>query len=746
MQNGISDNFYLWQNFNLTLKTTLNWSFVTFLSTFIYFTYLSLKNSKLTVLITFALIIIISISIVVIFCSFFSPLLGLGLKINFILFKKFSISRTDSFFLSFLVFLTLLTFLIKMHQKKKYIQFFSSKVEKYTIRLNNFNNEHFIPNKIVSLFTFFCLFSIIGLISYSFYFNFDITDEGYHLYHHIQGTDKAPNFTFFHLFSHRIGSIFNHSLIGYRFASLILILLATLFFSIAIKTFIFSSENWKKTKWFFFISFNSIVSSSFYVWHASFDYNYIIILFVTIWSGAFLLYNHYHRSSVRYFFILILSLSSYVIVFTKFTYGIPLVFFTIIVFMLSKKMFGIKVFLDSSAYILIIIFFTSITYFLINDDLISNLIKLYNLNISHNRFDNSLDSDVLLLIYKYLNDIGNYFFSGMFVFICLIIISLFLYENFTNKFGVEQFYLLKTLSVLVLFIILVSKFISSFYLNDYFLGWRYNSYLFGIFMISSILYLNRYRKHPAFKKIILLFIIAIIGHLHPGGTGPGLNFINHSSISLIFIGSVFIVLLYIETKGFTSQYLYYLTIIMTLSISIFLFISYEQILYSKRSAPFKEQTTYSKLSPYLKNIKLEKHQATHIDTFIEILNTNNFSKDQDRIFVYGGLSGFLSAAGVQSFGESWNGIEDYIYSGYKQAFKRMSYWIKMEPINSSIRYVYILNSNLITFNNNVKSNLNARLKKIKLTKKYFIGKGLYHLYNEDVEYNITLEGPFLFIK
>ena len=544
-------------------------------------------------------------------------------------------------------------------------------------------------NKIVNSFSLawtslICLLGLISIISVSFFTNFDISDEGYHLYYHIFGPSQTSSMIGMHFFTHPIGSLFNHSVLGYRFMTLISMLLLSIFLTYSIKKYHNLNNELTYQESMIFYSVICITSLSFFVWIPSFEYNAFSVYSAIGWASSLFCYFHYKTISrkLSLIFLFLISFSIFIAILTKFTFGITLYVSNILTLILYFHLFNKKI-IKEILLINLSLFILLILVYILYPNYWERFFRICNFIFYNNAYGGKYDiKGTFYLIETYTIQIIT-FFKQIAVFM----------------FGMSTLYIFRKKNIHfknidILLKILIISFISFLAIHsippfDSKKPFTMSSIsalriLYAALLSTSFFYLIELKKYQEIKKIGFSCIVLMVILLHPTGTTN--NFISSSSIGLIGLGSLFTILLLYITKNFTKQKAYILAIIISLTTVIGYSVTRSQILYYYRNAPYSQQNSYSKYSPYLKKIKIEKKLSYLIDSLWQTLSKINFDRKKDKIFAYSDLPGFLSSLGIRSFGESW------AITGYPNSYHRMCLHFDFEPIGY-VRYIYILKRN-----------------------------------------------------
>ena len=77
-----------------------------------------------------------------------------------------------------------------------------------------------ISQKFLTIYLIVCFLTIFSVTTFSFFYHFDVTDEGFYLYLFSHGSEAKIEATRWGDVFHYVGKLFNHSVLGYRFLAL----------------------------------------------------------------------------------------------------------------------------------------------------------------------------------------------------------------------------------------------------------------------------------------------------------------------------------------------------------------------------------------------------------------------------------------------------------------------------------------------------------------------------------------------
>jgi hypothetical protein len=156
--------------------------------------------------------------------------------------------------------------------------------------------------------------------------------------------------------------------------------------------------------------------------------------------------------------------------------------------------------------------------------------------------------------------------------------------------------------------------------------------------------------------------------------------------------------------------------------------------------PFLQNRYYSKLSPYLKGVRMSYPLATNIDAIISELHKSGFDPELDRVMAYVDVPGFVAVTGAQSFGIAWGGCD----ADHPGSTNLMNRYLDLEPYSRPIRYVYVV------INHDIDPGVRARMNELlkpgpgfRLGLVGVPGRFCVHL-GHFRDYQMVFEGPYLF--
>lgn len=615
--------------------------------------------------------------------------------------------------------------------------------------------ENFCSLRRIKYFSLMAWIVLLSITTYSFFFNFDMQDEGYFNYLSQQGLNGSPSLSFFYLFTHHIGALFNHKLIFYRLINFIFLVLTGIYFIFSIKIFKLQSKT-DTDSLIIMLSFNGIATLNYFVYSPTPDYNSFAVISAGGWAASVLqfLSSLKDRNNKRYFWVLLIGVFIFLAISSRFTFGIPLYVFTVFLFIIFKYSYSIRISLDLCLLSIWMLIMSMAVYFYLTPESIEEIKGWFSYYSSANRFNNSQSSDFIILISIYLKQINKFFYNQVSFFILFLVSYLFLKKIIIKTSGENPneknemlFSVLKN-AILICFLVFIidrnSKLILTQNFHHY-IGWTYSQEIYAALIVLVIYYMIKLHNNKYKKNRLVIFLVVVIGLMHPAGTG--VNFFNVSSYALFLPAGLFICLYYTETGGFRRDKLTLFLIILISTVQIGFNVLYEQIIFTKRNGPYTEQTDYSMFSPYLYGIKIEKDMAEHIDHLYLLLNKTGFDFERDRIFAFADVPGLLSATGAKAFGEPWIFVENNLTAGYVQSWSRACSAINLCN-KKNIRHVYILNTNYYPMPDEIVSCLDEKITPVTDGKfsVHKLGKGIYHWFNKEVVYNITLEGPYTLIS
>jgi len=605
-----------------------------------------------------------------------------------------------------------------------------------------------IPLPLVATISVICLSTIIALLSYSFFSNFCILDEGHHFYLNQNGSLAKSGLITYQIISNALGSLFNHKLIYYRFCNLSLFLIMSAYCTLAIKKFFFKEIKFGKASLITLYSFITISSFTIFTWYSSLNYYNLTIISTMGWLSSLLLYASISSSKeykLKYTYLFLLAFFTITTIISKFSFGIPLVFASLFTLLLWHKKICMRPFIEISLFCTFLIIILG-TFYSLNIEYWNNFFLVFkdyfmpkeNLENINGR------AGALYLIKRYYSDIYT-FLMGRDV---ERILSQMLYIYFipasvliTYNKNLRLWLILRIYIVLYICYIALASLPSFITTHDEIIRNRpegSNFILLIAYTISSLFYLIKYRSDKKIVSFIFCFIVCGICITNPFGTD--LNFVRIAAISNIFVFIPFISFVCFETEVFKKNKIFVLAIMISLSLIVGISTFRAQFLYYYRTHLYLKQDTYSKYSPYLTGIKVEKELADNIDNIITSLKENNFDYEHDRIFDYEDLVGYLAAIGAKSFGQPWNITYKPVHDLYNDKYQRTCYFIELEN-TKNINNIWILKTNKAESNEALNSCFFNKLTKQNNFKEIYIGNML-HAWHGNI--NIYLEGPYKF--
>ena len=597
----------------------------------------------------------------------------------------------------------------------------------------SFINQDNISCSFLAWTSLICLTLLMSIIVFGFFTNFDITDEGWHLYHHMFGADFV-SLRGMHFFTHTIGKIFNHSALGYRFSTLFFLIFFSIYLAHSIKKNIFIKKNLRIQEQIVFYSMICVSSLAFFIYLPSFDYQVFSIYSAVGWAGSFMFYLHEKENKGKYSFLFLFLIAFFIFsaTITKFTFGIPLFIISIFLLVAYSYLFKVKTIKDT-CWIFLSLLLLFATIYIFHIDYWERFFKLCSFLIKKNNFSHpSNDGGVFSLISAYYHQIFLFVGDRM---VPMMVVMAILYVFRNKNIQLKNINIFIEILAVFLAVYLAIEDIPDFNSRHprYLLSTSAISFLYGLLLCVSIFYLIKFKKHPEIKKILFSCVILMVVLLSPAGTDN--HFIHASSRGLIGLGALFMTLLFLTTKNLKLKRTFLLSMMIGITIIIGYSITWNLTLHYHRNESYVEQDSISKYSSFLKGIKIEKGFANAIDNLWLILEKINFDRNRDRIFAYTDLPGFLYSTGVRSFGESW------AISGFPKSYQLMCLYFDLESAEN-VRNIYILKINNKPIHPIVKDCL---FKKIKFSshgvKKYDIGKPGWN-HHTKLKMDIQLMGPY----
>ncbi|NDV27172.1 hypothetical protein [Desulfovibrio sp. JC010] len=160
------------------------------------------------------------------------------------------------------------------------------------------------------------------------------------------------------------------------------------------------------------------------------------------------------------------------------------------------------------------------------------------------------------------------------------------------------------------------------------------------------------KVNPSLVKGFVLILVCLLGGyaMTAGTTGQLTRALRFAS-GLVAAPCVVFALLYLPSKTAVSRLLSVVLLLFSITSTLNL---YNNITYHYyRSAPLAEQTAYSS-SKFLSGVRIEIGQAKFIDSLLAILESVNFDRTKDKVYVFPASPGFLAAAGAKAYGPVWS--------------------------------------------------------------------------------------------
>ncbi len=130
-----------------------------------------------------------------------------------------------------------------------------------------------------------CMLTTVCII-YSFFYSFDMTDEGYYLYFLQNAHLGLPGISQFHYIGSVFGELWDHQLLGYRFFSLALILPTSYY--MALTSVNLSYPKATRQTQLFVVLLGLLSSMMYFTFIAMFNYNTLAVIGTYLWLGGLL--------------------------------------------------------------------------------------------------------------------------------------------------------------------------------------------------------------------------------------------------------------------------------------------------------------------------------------------------------------------------------------------------------------------------------------------------------------------------
>ncbi len=585
-----------------------------------------------------------------------------------------------------------------------------------------------------------CSAFVACITAFGFFTNFDITDEGYVFHHHIHGPSEVYGLLGLHFFTHPIGFLFGHQLIGYRLLDLFLFIILSFYLTASIRLFLFNKENINSGQFTILFSFIAIAAMGYFVFMPSGHYNALSIMAGMGWSASLLFYTHYIRGnqSSRYFYLIGLVVFTVVAFLSKFPFGFCLALCFPFFFVAISLMFKVRKYQDIFIYLILLSLGAVIIYFCATE-FWKNFAELLTFSESNNMLDNvSGDGYLSTLLGRYLNHFNGWFIKDFLPVFAILFGALCVAPLAAQKTKIQILQSNPLWSAFAILAVVVFAFLAiDSYVPEkprYFQGQNILRILMAVFVSVSIFYAVSFWRKTEYQTIIkdIIFCIITVAVVfgHPVGTNT--NFMSTLSLSLGSFAAIFFIFYFFDSHKFQEKKGITISLLIGMTILVGYGVARNQIFYSYRNAPLSQQTTYSQYSPYLKHIKIEKSYATVIDNLWLALEKENFDFKKDQIFAYQDMPGLLSAVGAKSFSEAW------LISGYKNSVARTCLHVDFENMQDADEIYILSNASLDT------KDLNCFFDRVKKSDNYtHYDIGQFWHYRSHRQVDIKLSGPYI---
>ena len=569
--------------------------------------------------------------------------------------------------------------------------------------------------KVDQFFLLALLAVLISISITSFYIGFDFTDEGLYLYllsHGSVSTFLSP----FHIILNPLGTLFNHSLIGYRFLNLVMLLACYLILANQINGFL-KLEN----RLFLFVWLTLGIPFHFSD-VSTISYNSVSTMSAVLWLATII---HYYKSSstASLFFVGLCIFAGFL---GRPPFGVILLVVTPII------LWGIDCIehQDSRRYQSGLIAFGSATAFialfaLANLDFSRSLLSIYATNIA------SSHQGLLSAYYSQLNE-----FVGEYRMTIIWPMLLPLCSRLLESVSPHR-------SKMILWGIMVSYLASLAYEVDNFSqGDKGETIMFltaislGIALAISLQLFLQWKVRPSNQRMVFRCLFIVLASMNLGilsSVGTNGNIVRFVAFSFPLVtASAAVTLCQLQAVARHGRLISCLIATVYFSVSS-RFLLDHQVLAIYRTAPAHELVHRSNL-PKMAGVSLDRDLALTLDKLNFTLTSIGFDYDEDRLFAYPDLPGDIAATKAIAFGNSWN------ITFYENSDVSNCNYIENEP-NGSIRYVYLLVGKPLT--EALSSCLYERITPSGELKSFSIGKGFH--YRNRYEYSLELIGPYRLI-
>ena len=515
---------------------------------------------------------------------------------------------------------------------------------------------------IASVFLFF-----VALLIFSFGRNYGVhEDEGALLYYLSQGYSETT-FSTFHILPNLIGQLFNHSILGYRVLNLVLFLLCAYYATCRTRYFINGDNKSPRADLIYNFLFITLFTFFFYSYIPTVSYNSTITLAIFLWVGSFCsIINPQSSYKGNKLDLLLFSLSIFMALSSRMSFGIALILFTLLVSTLLYAKYrneiptNFKVFafsLLASVLVYVAVSFDNLIY-------ISKVSSDFASSSHANLLDSYLD-----FFSKYFDKI---FPLKIFVASILIFIANFILQPHTTEQRSKILSLhrgIKYLSITIIIFLAFKKIIkelgefyvvtgapssmsSQILLNMFSLLLIFN-FLYILYQIIIYIRFNKSEvKDRALKKLTLASLVVFAVLASPIGTNS--NIIVFSALSMGPFALPFVNFFRNSDFEFKFKHLVGLILIFFISSSLLIIVYKEQVFHYRRNAEYKHQTHKAISSSRLKNVLIEKEIANNIDNISLHLGEMGFNYKSDRLIAYPDMPGYIAATeNAKTYGAAW---------------------------------------------------------------------------------------------
>lgn len=559
-------------------------------------------------------------------------------------------------------------------------------------------NRFYCSANLVKGVVFFCSGAVVALISFSFFFYFDMSDESLHLYCLIHGGENKPLFlTTFYTFFHNIGALFGHSLLGYRFLGLFSVVAASIAWAVWVLKYVCRGTSMGSKAASIFCGIVLIHSLFFYSFTStSFSYYTVALLSSFIWAtGMVMLFyamDEYDCAGqngmwfVRKALVPVLAISFAALL--AFTARIPQacaqVAATVLMIVAFSRRRTICRNFVSAAIFLFFVGAMTLCYIGFNWSIVRQLPRLYEVASLQELYE-------IEVVFRRFIDMS---FSAalrtralilLIPFALLFMFSAKKVKNFRN--AVAIFSVLS--AVFILFIVLQNAWrtFDSYVLHQV----TVNSMVFVIYLgltILSVAYFFMFSERKGALRSRVIASAVAVSASFMFAIGSSLSFHALVASALGLFSMPFLIMLLDSTKRFSFANWYTIMVtVLFFAVESSYILSLHVIRACHTSKLFLQ--THQSQSKYLRHINIEENFVTPIDNFINALHKIGFNFKSDRVFVFPFASGFLAASGVKALGCVWNADArtNYLWRGIDDC---NCAFLDIDRKDESIRNVYIL--------------------------------------------------------